>query len=153
MTANDGMVLNTYYVLELEGNPIGDAQRLEEIRSALERELSNARSRDIQVPRRLPRQHRYFPTATAVSFSTDEPNQRTIMRLVTLDRPGLLAEVGAAFDACGIRLQNAKIATVGAEVEDVFFITTEDRTPVTRSETLSCIREEIRRRLEPANAA
>jgi [protein-PII] uridylyltransferase len=153
MTTSDGMVLNTFYVLELEGNPVGDEQRLEEIRSALERELSTGRSRDIQVPRRLPRRHRYFPTATDISFSTDQRNQRTIMRLVTLDRPGLLAEVGAAFDLCGIRLHNAKIATVGAEVEDVFFITTEDLLPVTQSETLICIREEIRRRLDPANAA
>ena len=75
------------------------------------------------------------------------------MRLVTLDRPGLLAEVGAAFDACSVRLQNAKIATVGAGVEDVFFITTENRMPITRLETLSCLREDIRRRLEPADAA
>jgi [protein-PII] uridylyltransferase len=153
MTTNDGMVLNTYYVLELEGNPVGDEQRMAEIRSALENELAESRTKDIQVARRLPRRHKYFPTATDVSFATDERNQRTIMRLVTLDRPGLLAEVGAVFDACDIRLQNAKIATVGAAVEDVFFITTEDRTPITCQEILSCLREQIHRRVEATTAA
>jgi [protein-PII] uridylyltransferase len=148
LTTNDGMVLNTYYVLELEGNPIGDAQRMEEIRSTLESELAERRSGDIQVARRLPRQHRYFPTATDVSFTVDERNRRTIMRLATLDRPGLLAEVGAIFDDCGIRLHNAKIATVGAEVDDLFFITTADYAPITCQVALSCLRKEIHRRLE-----
>jgi [protein-PII] uridylyltransferase len=153
MTTSDGMVLNTYYVLELEGDPIGDEQRMQEIRAALENELAERRSTDIQVARRLPRRHRYFPTATDVSFSTDEPNRRTVMRLITLDRPGLLAEVGAVFDACGIRLQNAKIATIGAEVEDVFFITTDDFAPITCQGALSCLRDQIHRRLEAASAA
>jgi [protein-PII] uridylyltransferase len=70
------------------------------------------------------------------------------MRLSTLDRPGLLADVGAVFDACGIRLQNAKIATVGAEVDDIFFITTEDETAITCDAALACLRKQIHRRLE-----
>ena len=70
------------------------------------------------------------------------------MRLTTLDRPGLLAEVGAVFQSCGIRLQNAKIATVGAEVDDVFFITNDDETPITCETALSCLRREIHDRLE-----
>jgi [protein-PII] uridylyltransferase len=83
-----------------------------------------------------------------VTFSPDEPNRRTIMRLATLDRPGLLADVGAVFQNCGIRLQNAKIATVGAEVDDVFFITNDDETPITCETALSCLRREIHDRLE-----
>ena len=74
------------------------------------------------------------------------------MRLLTLDRPGLLAEVGAVFDACCIRLQNAKIATVGAEADDTFFITTADGTPITCDTALNCLREEIHRRLEDTSS-
>jgi [protein-PII] uridylyltransferase len=153
MTTDDGMALNTYYVLELEGAPMDDDLRMQEIQTALQQELSEFQTADIQVARRVSRQHRHFPTATQVSFSPDERNRRTVMRLVTLDRPGLLAEVGAAFDACDIRLQNAKIATVGAEVDDVFFITGADDTPITRKDVLTCLRKEIHRRLEEAPVA
>jgi [protein-PII] uridylyltransferase len=70
------------------------------------------------------------------------------MRLTTRDRPGLLAEIGAVFEACGIRLQNAKIATIGARVDDVFFITTHEDTPITCESALACLRREIHTRLE-----
>jgi [protein-PII] uridylyltransferase len=149
MTTDDDMVLSTFHVLELEGgSPIGDERRLEEIRGTLEQELAELDGANVKVPRRLPRRHRYFPTPTEVTFSADERNHRTVMRLITLDRPGLLAEVGAVFDACGIRLHNAKIATVGAEADDVFFITSEEDRPIVCEDALACLRREIHRRLE-----
>jgi len=147
MTTDEGMILNTYYVLELEGSPIGDAERLDDIRAALEQALQESQLAKVQVPRGVPRQHKHFPTATVVTFAPDKSNDRTVMRLSTLDRPGLLAEVGAVFDAYGIRLRNAKIATVGAEADDVFFITTEEDRAITCKTTLSRLRDEIHRRL------
>ena len=153
ITTDDQMALNTYYVLELEGEPVGDDLRRQEIQHALEQELTERQSSEIQVARRLSRQHKHFPTATAVTFTPDERNHRTVMRLTTLDRPGLLAEVGAVFETCGIRLQNAKIATVGAEVDDIFFITTPEETAITCESALTCLRHEIHRRLESTSAA
>jgi [protein-PII] uridylyltransferase len=102
----------------------------------------------IQVARSLPHRHRHFPIETRVSFSVDDKNRRTIMRLTTLDRPGLLAEVGDVFQHCAIRLHNAKIATVGAEVDDVFFITNAEGAPITCETALACLRREIHERLE-----
>jgi [protein-PII] uridylyltransferase len=151
MTTDDGMTLNAYYVLNMEGSsPILDDVHVKEIQQALMRELSDNEAPDLQVRRPVPRRLRHFPTETKVSFSVDERNHRTVMRLVTLDRPGLLAEVGAVFDACGISLQNAKIATVGAEADDIFFITTAEGTPVTERNVLNCLCEEIHSRLENA---
>ena len=151
MTTDDGMALNAFYVLEKEGSsPINDEERLEEIQHAMKRELSEQGAPDLQAVRPVPRQLRHFPTQTRVSFSADKRNHRTVMRLVTLDRPGLLAEVGAVFDHCGIFLQNAKIATVGAEADDIFFITTTAGTPVSEQNVLSCLREQIHNRLEDA---
>ena len=49
-------------------------------------------------PRRPPRQLKHFPAVTEVSFLPDPRNHRTLMRLTTLDRPGLLAEIGAIFE-------------------------------------------------------
>jgi [protein-PII] uridylyltransferase len=153
MTTDEHMALNTFYVLELEGETVGDAMRMEELKNALEVELRNPGGSGIQVARRAPRQHRHFPIATEITFAPDGRNQRTVMRLTTLDRPGLLAEVGAVFEACGIRLQNAKIATIGAEVDDVFFVTSQDEGGGLCPDALACLRREIHRRLESADAA
>jgi len=149
MTTDDGMALNAYYVLQMEeSTPILDNEHVKEIEHALVEALSAHEEPDLQAARPVPRQLRHFPTETKLSFFADKRNHRTVMRLVTLDRPGLLAKVGAGFDACGIRLQNAKIATVGAQADDIFFITTAEGTPITGSNALSRLREEIHRRLE-----
>ena len=148
MTTDDGHALNSYQVLDQAGSPVDDPGRMDEIRSGLATELRERPSGGIHVARKLPRRHRHFPVETRVSLSVDEPNHRTVMRLATLDRPGLLAEVGAVFEACDVRLQNAKIATIGAEVEDVFFITGADNAPITCDSALACLRREIHKRLE-----
>ena len=52
------------------------------------------------------------------------------MELITADRPGLLSRVGQALRESCVRLQNAKIVTFGARVEDVFFITDKNNHPL-----------------------
>lgn len=152
LTTDDGMMLNSYQVLDQGGTPVEDEERLDEIRFGLGSALADDGTGDIRVARRMPRQYRHFPIQTQVSFSSDEGNERTVMRLTTLDRPGLLAAVGSVFEYCHIRLTNAKIATVGAEVDDVFFITSTDGTPITCENALACLRQEIHRRLEQVTA-
>jgi [protein-PII] uridylyltransferase len=57
-----------------------------------------------------------------VTFVEDEKNSRTVMELVTGDRPGLLSEVGKVLRDNHVYILNAKILTVGERAEDVFFI-------------------------------
>ena len=71
-----------------------------------------------------------FLTELQISISFDPDNQRTVIELVTGDRPGLLFQVGKVFEREGVALQNAKIATVGERAEDVFFVTTADDRPL-----------------------
>ncbi|MEJ2686165.1 MAG: [protein-PII] uridylyltransferase, partial [Gammaproteobacteria bacterium] len=90
-----------------------------------------------------PRQFRHFPIPTQVQFSSDEARERTIVELITADRPGLLSQVGRAFTDCGIRLQNAKIATFGSRAEDVFFITDQDNHPLADSAQFECLKQTL----------
>ena len=147
-TTDDGFAVNAFQVLGADHRPIDQGDDTETLRAALLAELRRSDGQQPVVNRRLPRQHRHFPVETRISFAEDPRNRRTMMRLSTLDRPGLLAEIGSVFQACDIRLQSAKIATVGAEVDDVFFISTEDGAPITCESLLTCLRQEIHARLE-----
>jgi len=148
MTTANGMALNVFRALTPDHQAIEPGETSDDLIEQLREELRDLSSDEVRVTRRLPRQNRYFPIETRISFGEDASNRRTMMRLTTLDRPGLLAEIGAVFEQCDIRLQSAKIATVGAEVDDVFFITTADAAPITCETALACLRREIRHRLE-----
>ena len=115
--------LDTYAVLEDTGAPIEDPERLTEIEQVLLRETGRRNASPIAVTRRAPRQVRMFTTPTRIQFSDDARNHRTVLEITAGDRPGLLSQIGQALKACGLRLQNAKITTVGERAEDVFFIT------------------------------
>ena len=146
MTTDDAMALNAFHVLDREGHPLDDPLAMRKLAQSLRQVLANPEE-SIQVARRLPRQLKHFPAVTEVSFLPDPRNHRTLMRLTTLDRPGLLAEIGAIFEEGGIRLHNAKITTVGALAEDVFFITTRNDTPITSETALRWLRNEVHQRL------
>ena len=55
--------------------------------------------------------------APQVQFFRDESNFRTMMEVVTADRPGLLSRIGWALVDSDVSLQNANIATFGERVE------------------------------------
>ena len=86
----------------------------------------------------LRRQMRAFNTHTEIRFIEDKAKTRTILEVVTADRPALLARVGWSFADQKVRLQNAKISTFGERAEDVFFITDGNNQPLpnTRLEAL-----------------
>ena len=67
----------------------------------------------LKVNRRLDRQLRHFRIPTEVSFSDDPANARTAMEVIATDRPGVLSQIASAMRFCGVRLQNAKVATFG----------------------------------------
>lgn len=122
--------LDDYVVLEDTGAPITEPERLAEIERVLLREINRRNASPISVTRRAPRQVRMFTTPTHIQFGDDVRNRRTVLEITAGDRPGLLSQIGQALKACGLRLQNAKITTVGERAEDVFFITDAGHRPV-----------------------
>jgi len=135
----DGASLDTYYVLEENGRPINDPERLAHIEATLRRVVSEREAPAPTVTRRAPRQVRMFSTATQVAFSDDEARRWTILELVAADRPGLLSEIGKVLWDEAVDLHGAKIMTVGERAEDVFYVTDEQGRPLDagRQERLS----------------
>ncbi len=141
--SNDGYSLDTYIVLEENGTPISDPYRIQEIQQTLHDVIARPELRPSGVQRHLPRQLKHFPIPTQVVFAEDPRNHRTAMEVIASDRPGLLSKVGQALTGCGVRLRNAKIATLGERVEDIFFIVDPENRPITEPRVLECLRTTI----------
>jgi [protein-PII] uridylyltransferase len=130
-----GRTLDTYLVMEGEGEPIEPGYRSEEIRDALERRLSDP-ERPLSPPERcLPRRHKHIPVTTEIHLHYDPRRHCTALELYTRDRPGLLSRIALAFACSSVRLLNAKIGTFGSHVEDLFYITDQQRQPIGDGET------------------
>ena len=144
-----GYTLDTFYVLGANGEPIGDNPvRIQEITDYLVQQLSQPEGSPEEVHRRMPRQMRLFSTPTRTSMATDLNKGHTVLEVITPDRPGLLARLGTIFNDYNIRLQNAKIATLGERVEDVFFITDEEDRPINDPDLCTQIQKAICRELD-----
>jgi [protein-PII] uridylyltransferase len=128
--SGDGFSLDLYHLLEDDGAPIEDQDRLLEIEGALWRSLQGDAAAPFAVSRRAPRQARLFNTPTQIGVSVDERNRRSVLELTAGDRPGLLCEVGQVLMQERIELHAAKIMTVGERAEDVFYLTDFDNQPL-----------------------
>lgn len=148
ITTSNGFTLDTYIVLDENGNTIRDPHGLHEIADAIRSRIARGDIRAARTSRRAARQLRHFAIPTQVTFSADPHHRYTIAELTTVDRPGLLARVGQAFVECGVRLLNAKIATFGERVEDVFFITGKDNNPLDDAAQLDALRASLVRHLD-----
>ena len=74
--------------------------------------------------RTQPRHLRHFRIVPQVGFEETAAG-RTAMGLVCTDRPGLLADIAQVLRAQRLRVHDARIATFGEKVEDIFLLTDE----------------------------
>ena len=106
-STRDGFSLDTYHVSDSTGEPITEEDRLDEIKSALQRGSLKAGPGSAR-PRAPARQLRSFTTKTRINFSEDAHNKRTIMELVSGDRPGLLSQIGEELVKENVRLAGSQ---------------------------------------------
>ena len=119
----DGFSLDLYHVLEEDGAPISDSERIGEIERALWRALQHPDEAPVDghAPRAAPGAH--VPHRRRRSRSrVDERNRRSVLELIAGDRPGLLCDVGKVLMEERVDLLAAKIMTVGERAEDVFYL-------------------------------
>ncbi len=152
-TSGDGYALDTFLVSDLNGEPISDPSRRRDIRAALRDVLIGDTLALLPNGRRISRQHKAFRVPTEVSFATDLGRDRTVVELITKDRPGLLSQVAQAFAECELVLQNARVNTYGERAEDAFFVTDAVGRAVTDAARLDQLREQLARRLDEQPAA
>ncbi|TCO83707.1 UTP--GlnB (protein PII) uridylyltransferase GlnD [Plasticicumulans lactativorans] len=148
ITSHGDFTLDSFTVLEDSGAPITDRPRIRAITRTLRRYLQHPEQPVALTSRRAPRVLKHFRIPTQVSVSDDVANRRTVLQIITWDRPGLLARIGRAFVDCDILVHNAKIATLGERAEDVFFITDAERQPLAGAERYAALCDALRRHLD-----
>jgi [protein-PII] uridylyltransferase len=126
-STSNGNTLNTYIVN-------GPTQDQTAIISALEKRLTNLEEIQSPNPVITPRKMKLFVTEASIRFQTNDQQHHTIMELNIHNRPGLLSTIAQVFLQCNIQLINAKLTTLGDQVEDVFFISTHTNEPLSTAE-------------------
>ena len=96
-----------------------------------------------KVQRRESRQVKHFTVPTQIYFHEDPQQRSTVMELIATDRPGLLSKVGRAFSLSGVRLDNARISTIGSRAEDIFYLTGHDHLPLKDAAQLEMLKDTI----------
>ncbi|MGY5452925.1 bifunctional uridylyltransferase/uridylyl-removing protein GlnD [Agarivorans sp. MS3-6] len=124
MSSRDGYVLDTFVVLDRDGEPLS-LERGILLQQTLATKLHVAVPIDLKQ-RRVPRQVQQFSIAPRVEFLPTKGN-RTLIEIVSLDKPGLLARISAVFQSFNYTIHAAKVSTIGEKAEDFFSISNCER--------------------------
>lgn len=143
LTTDDGMSWDLFQVMDANSQPLhdSDAGRLER---ALREQLAVREVRSLP-PRPVPRRLQPFMGRSEIRLSTT--GRSTELEIAATDRPGLLSAIAEALVSQGLRLHDARVATFGQRVEDLFTITTADGGPLDRS-ACDALEVELRERLD-----
>ncbi len=121
MTNKDGFAMDTFVILEQNGDSVSSPTRQQSIKRALELHISGKPDLSRQKPR-LSRQMRQFNVPPKVAFLSGSTKHRTMVEIAALDTPGLLASIAGVFQHCGLNIHAAKITTIGERAEDFFML-------------------------------
>jgi [protein-PII] uridylyltransferase len=114
--------------------------------------LRDAAAANRQLPRNRAqaptRKQRHFNRHAVTTLTNHDSKPYSILEVLCPDRPGLLAVIANVFVEQHIVLHNAKITTLGENVEDVFFITDEDNHKLTDPDRIETLQTTLRSRLD-----
>lgn len=132
MSSKDGYVLDTFMVLDQQGDII-EPERHQMIINHIQKAIRNGEP-VLNKMRRAPSNLQHFKVKTKVDFLPTKTKKQTLVEFVALDMPGLLATVGATFAQQGLNIHGAKITTLGERAEDLFILTNQDNTRLTEEQ-------------------
>ncbi|MGB1198483.1 MAG: [protein-PII] uridylyltransferase [Thalassotalea sp.] len=132
ITTKGRYTANTFVILDKQGKSISDSYRALDIAQSLTEALSNPKF-EIAI-RPTTQRLKQFNITTQVSFIESVNKNRTLLEIVALDSPGLLAKFAKIFIACEITIHSAKITTFGEKAEDVFTISNKDKQALTQEQ-------------------
>lgn len=147
-TSSKNYCMNTYTVLENDGNPVqASAARRSQI-VTLMREYLSEPTRYLRGPEtRIARKLKHFSQHVETELINSDDKPYTTIEINCPDKPGVLASIGKVFAQHNIQLQNARIATLGERVEDLFFVLDSDFKKITAPEEIDRLQNDIKQEL------
>tara|TARA_R110002167_G_scaffold3623_2_gene17577 strand:- start:35714 stop:38398 length:2685 start_codon:yes stop_codon:yes gene_type:complete len=147
-TSSKNYCMNTYTVLENDGNPVqASAARRNQIVTLLREYLSEP-TRYLRGPEtRIARKLKHFSQHVETELINSDDKPYTTIEINCPDKPGVLASIGKVFAQHNIQLQNARIATLGERVEDLFFVLDSDFKKITAPEEIDRLQNDIKQEL------
>ncbi len=119
ITTTDGMSWDLFQVMDRDASPINEADS-HRLKSILETQLVEQEVRPLP-PRPVPRRLQPFMDRPHIEIRPHRSGLTTL-EITATDRPGLLSAIAETLVALDLRLLDARIATFGQRVEDVFMI-------------------------------
>ncbi len=125
-TTTDGMALDTFWVQDRRGAPVGSRDRLARLEANIERAVSGRMRPMHELEDMIRRQHgkrdSVFTVAPRVIVDNTASATHTVIEVNGRDRPGLLYALTRALGSEDVRIASAQIATYGESAVDVFYI-------------------------------
>ena len=148
-TSSNNHCLDTFTVLENSGRPVGNnSKRLEEIKNALLTHLNAGNTIAAPTLFRRSRKEKYFAKSIEVTVINIPEKNYSTLEINCPDQPGILASVGKILASNNINLKDARIATLGERVEDLFFITDKTGQRIEEQALVEKLQHEIKTELE-----
>jgi len=143
VTSDDEKSWDLFQLMDGQSQPLNesDSNRLQHF---LTEQLRKKSIRPLP-PRPLPRRLQPFMGRSEIQLR--QVKQRTRLDVAATDRPGLLSAIAEAMVSQGLRLIDARIATFGQRVEDVFLMTDAEGQALD-AEACDSLEAELRRRLD-----
>jgi len=132
ISSKTGYTANTFVILDQQGKAINDSQRALEISQSLTNSLLQKNIKIDLKP--LPKKLEQFNVPTQVSFIETKTRKSTLLEIVALDHPGLLARFARIFQECKLHIHSAKITTFGEKAEDVFIVSNSEEKALNEAE-------------------
>jgi len=152
MSTSNSMALNTYVVLDENTLEAPNTEQYKDIIKVLNKGLADPKEFPNIVKnggnKKLSRQIKQFTLKTQAHIRQTEHAKHSIVEVRTLDRPGLLANIGAIFMEFNLILHNARITTLGETVEDVFFVSTPEGLPLDEEKACNDLTQHIEHTLD-----
>ena len=123
LTSDHDFTLNTFVVDDNDTGIITQTPQVyqqirQRLQDAIIKGLPDSAWQQWQIPRRL----QHFDVPAKVSIHNRLDRQQSVIGIEALDRPGLLAMIGATLARHDITIHAAKILTFGERAEDYFFV-------------------------------
>lgn len=123
MSSKDNYAIDSFVILEQDGCPVAQPSRIQGIKKAINKALLGDTAK-LPKFRKLSRRMKPFNVRTQITFIPSPKPGTSMMELIALDTPGLLAKVGDILYRCRVKLLAAKITTIGERAEDFFILQT-----------------------------